>query len=57
MLKSTFKKEDSKQLIYRDYKNFNNGYFQNDLKNGLFKCPKNYESFGNQNQKSIKNLM
>ena len=31
MLKTTFKKEDSKRLIYRDYKNFNNEYFQNDL--------------------------
>ena len=47
MLKTTFQKEDSKRLIYRDYKNFNNEYFQNDLKNGLSKCPKNYESFGN----------
>ena len=47
MLKTTFKKEDSKRLIYRDYKNFNNEYFQNDLKNGLSKCPKNYESFEN----------
>ena len=33
MLKTTFKKEDSKHLIYRDDKNFNNEYFQNDLKN------------------------
>ena len=39
MLKTAFKKEDSKRLIYRDYKNFNNEYFQNDLKNGLPKCP------------------
>ena len=31
MLKATFKKEDPKRLIYRDYKNFNNKYFQNDL--------------------------
>ena len=35
MLKTTFKKEDSKRLIYRDCKNFNNEYFQNNLKNGL----------------------
>ena len=47
ILKTTFKKEDSKHLIYRDYKNFNNEYFHNDLKNGLSKCPKNYESFEN----------
>ena len=45
MLKTTFKKEDSKRFIYRDCKNFNNEYFQNDLKNGLSKCPKNYELF------------
>ena len=38
MLKTTFKKEDWKRLIYCD---------QNDLKNGLSKCPKNYESFEN----------
>ena len=47
MLKTTFKKEDSKRLIYRDYNNFSNEYFQNDLKNDLSKCPKNYESFEN----------
>ena len=28
MLKTTFKKEASKRLIYRDYKNFNNEYFR-----------------------------
>ena len=47
MLKTTFKKEDAKRLIYHDYKNFNNEYFQNDLKNSLSKCPKNYESLEN----------
>ena len=47
MLKTTFKKEDSKRVICRDIKNFNNEYFQNDLENGLLKCPKNYESFEN----------
>ena len=31
MLKTIFKKEDSKRLIYRDYKNFSNEYFQNTL--------------------------
>ena len=47
MLKTTLKKGDSKRLItvsYRDYKNFNNGCFQNDFKNGSSKCSKNYES-------------
>ena len=47
MLKTTFKKEDSKHLIYRDYKNFSKKYFRNDFKNGLTKCTKNYESFEN----------
>ena len=47
MLKTTFKKEDSKLLIYHDYKNFNNEYFQNNLKNGLPKCPNNYKPFEN----------
>ena len=47
MLKTPFEKEDSKCLIYRDYMNFNNEYFQNDLKNRQSKCPKNYESFEN----------
>ena len=47
ILKTTFKKEDSKHLLYRDYKNFNNEYFHNDLINGLSKYPKNYESFEN----------
>ena len=47
MLKMAFKKEDSKRLIYLDYKNLNNKQFQNNLKNGLSKCPKNYESFEN----------
>ena len=47
MLKTTFKKEDSKRLIYCDNKNFNNEYFKNDLKNGQLKYPKNYESFEN----------
>ena len=47
MLKTIFKKEGSKRLIYQDYKNFNNEYFQNDLKNGLSKCSKIYELFEN----------
>ena len=47
MFKTNFKRKDSKRLIYREYKNFNNEYFENDLKNGLSKCPKNYESIKN----------
>ena len=46
-MKTTFTKEDSKRVIYRDSKNFSNEYFQNDLKNGLSQCLKNYESFEN----------
>ena len=40
MLKTTFEKELSKRFIYRDYKNFNNEYFENDLKNGLLNALK-----------------
>ena len=46
-VKTTFKKGGSKRFIYRNYKSFNNECFQNDLKNGLSKCPKNYELFEN----------
>ena len=45
LLKTTFKKEDSKRLIYRDYKNFNKEYVQNGFENRLSKCSKNDESF------------
>ena len=45
VLKTTFKKEDSKRLIYRDYKNFNKKYVQNGFENRLSKCSKSYESF------------
>ena len=40
MLKTTFKKEDSKQFIFRDYRHFNNTNFQMDLENKLNHCPK-----------------
>ena len=40
MLTATFKKEDSKRVIYRDYKIFNDECFQNDLKNGLLRKSK-----------------
>ena len=38
MLRANFKNDDSKHLIYRDYKNL-----KNDLKNELWKWSKNYE--------------
>ena len=47
MLKTTFKKEDSKRLVYRDYQNFSNDIFQADLEQNLPNCNKNYESFEN----------
>ena len=46
-VENNFSKKDSKRLIYRYYKNFNNEYFQNNLKSGLTKCSKDYESFEN----------
>ena len=45
VLKTTFKKEDSKRLIYRDYKNVNKKYVQNGFENRLSKCSKSDESF------------
>ena len=47
MLRTTFKKEDSKRLVYRDYKKFSNDSFQVDLEQNLPNCNKNYESFEN----------
>ena len=41
MLKTCFKREESKHFIYRDYKNFNYINFFMDLGN---KCPKHYEN-------------
>lgn len=45
MLKAAFKKEESKSLVYCDYKNFSNECFQNDLNNKLWNFSKTYESF------------
>ena len=45
ILKSTFKKEESKQFIFRDYKNFDNTNFQMDLESKLNSCPKKYGIF------------
>ena len=45
MLKTCFKREESKHLIYRDYKNFNDINIRMDLENKLQECPKHYENF------------
>ena len=45
MLKTCFKREESKIFIYRDYKNFNDTDFRMDLENKLEECPKHYENF------------
>ena len=45
MLKTFFKREESKNFIYRDYKNFNDTDFRMDLENKLEECPKHYEHF------------
>ena len=47
ILRTTFRKEDSKRLIYHDYKDLNNKYLENYLKNGLSECSKNHEQFEN----------
>ena len=53
MLKTTFKKEESKQFFYRDYKNFDNANFQKDLESKLNNCPKKYGNF----EKSFENVL
>ena len=45
MLKTTFKTEESKHFIFRDYKNFDNTSFQMDLESKLNNCPKKYGIF------------
>ena len=45
MLKTCFKREESKHFIYRDYKNFNDVKFRMDRENKLEGCPKHYENF------------
>ena len=40
MLKTPFKREESKHFIYRDYKNFNDMNFCKDLENKPEECPK-----------------
>ena len=45
MLKTRFKREESKDFIYRNYKNFSDMNFRKDLENKLEECPKHYENF------------
>ena len=45
MLKTTFRKEESKQFVYRNYKNFGNTNFQIDLESKLNNCLKKYGNF------------
>ena len=45
MLKTRFKREESKDFIYRNYKSFNDMNFRKDLENKLEECPKHYENF------------
>ena len=47
MLKTCFKREESKHFIYHDYKNFNDVNFCIELENKLEECPKHYENFEN----------
>ena len=44
ILKTTFKKEESKKFIFRDYKNFDNTNFQMELESKLTIVLKNTES-------------
>ena len=45
MLKTCFKREESRQFIYRDYKDFNYINFCMDLENKLEECSKPYKNF------------
>ena len=53
ILKTTFKKEESKNFIFRDYKNFDNTNFQMDLESKLSNCPKKYGIF----EKTFENVL
>ena len=44
-LKSTFEKEEPKQVIYRNYKHFQWQHFENDLKSSLNICNGNFDEF------------
>ena len=45
MLKTTFKKEESKLYKYRDYNKFDNTAFLTDLQSKLEEGPKVYQNF------------
>ena len=45
ILKRTFKKEEPKQVIYRNYKHFQWEHFQNDLKSSLNNCNGNFDVY------------
>ena len=53
ILKTTFKKEESKKFIFRDYKNFDNTNFQMDFESKLNNCPKKYGIF----EKAFENVL
>ena len=53
ILKTIFKKEESKQFIYRDYKNFDNTNFQMDLESKLNNSPKKIGNF----EKTFENVL
>ena len=44
MLRTYFKREESKHFIYRDCKTCNDINFRMDLENKLEECPKHYEN-------------
>ena len=45
ILKSTFEKEEPKQVIYRNYKHFQWQHFENDLKSSLNNCNGNFDIY------------
>ena len=45
MLKTTFEKEESKKVTYRNYKQFQRENFEKDLNSSLRNCNGEYESF------------
>ena len=53
ILKTTFKREESKKFIFRDYKNFDNTNFQMDLESKLNNCPKKNGIF----EKTFENVL
>ena len=47
ILKTKFEKAKPKEIIYRDYKNFNNILFKEDLKENLLNGCNDYKNFEN----------